>query len=215
MITVEKREWQRERKERGDEGWGGGKREKRSEKWTYCKKMCKCRGGWQKTWRKKGSGVEAMTDKMCPLSPLHPLYTSGVFICLFDILPSSSTIWINVSLYALRLIFVFFLSPHRPLNMVCSCALDVLCVFFQWGATGVISINLSFPSVTVLPFSLLSISLLLPPPPFFRHHTLFCTVLLKNIATCLNSFSSFLGLPTTEAGWHRGWAVQHCGFLHV
>lgn len=84
--------------------------------------------------------------------------------------------------------------------MMCSCALDVLCVFFQRGATGVISINLSFPFVTVLPFSLLSISLLLPPPPFFRHHTLFCTVLLKNIVTRLNFFSSFLGLPTTEAG---------------
>lgn len=84
----------------------------------------------KKLGRKRGSGVEAMTDKMCPFSPFHPLYTSGVFICLFDILSTPSTIWINVSLYALRLIFVFFLIPSSSSEHgVLLCFRCLVCVF--------------------------------------------------------------------------------------
>lgn len=182
----------------------------------------------KETW----SEVKVMTDVMCPFSSAtrHLLLASGVFIYLFDIFPSPSSIWMNVSLYAVRLMFLFF-TRLRPLCMMCSCASDATscaCI------SGVISINFflryhCFPlslSVSIF-FSLLQrLGVVTPRTLSFSlsHislHSIFLqiwyTVSHLNflpLAVSLPLFS-FVGLPSTETRWYSRWAVQHCGFLHV
>lgn len=202
--------------------------------------MWKCRGGWQKNGRKRGSEVKVMTDVMCPFSSAtrHLPFASGVFICLFDTLPSPSTIWINVSLYAMCLIFFF---PLCPLYMMCSCTSDVVsCVYISvrsyWSHfhQPLFPLYHCFPSfLAVYILFSLSVRLLfvIPSSLSFSFHTLLCTVFCQDLIYCQHchspefavslcqhppcSSTSFLGLPTTETGWYSGWAVQYCGVLHV
>lgn len=104
-----------------------------------------------KKQKEKGSEVKVMTDVMCPFSSAtrHLLHASSVFTYLFDILSSPSSIWNNVSLYAVHLIFIFF-SLLRPLYVMCFCALDATsCAYIS----GVISINL-FPLYRCFPLFL-------------------------------------------------------------
>lgn len=107
----------------------------------------------KKKQKKKGSEVQVMTDVMFPFSSAtrHPLYASGVFICLFDILPSPSTIWINVSLYTVHLILSFFLPSPPSVRAVLSCfRCRVLCIYICE------KLPKSFPSTSLSPVSLFS-----------------------------------------------------------
>lgn len=80
-IKGEKKRWQRERKERADEGWGEGKRGKEIWEMNTLYKDVEMQRRMAKKLEKKGSEVKVMTDVMCPFSSAtrHLLYASGVF----------------------------------------------------------------------------------------------------------------------------------------
>lgn len=114
-----------------------------------------------------------MTDTMWPFSSAtcHLLHTSSVFICLFDVLPSPSAIWINVSLYAAYLII--FLSPLGPLCVMYSCVCVYLCEKRLDSSTYLCALSLlsHFPSCPYPFFSPSEIRWCHPTLPLFRYHS--------------------------------------------
>lgn len=110
-----------ENKEKRDEGWGE-EREREKKIWRMSilfKDVWVQRWRWWQTW--------------CALLllPPDPFSKLLVFSWLFDILPSPSTIWINVSLYAVCLIFYFFLYLFLTVCTWCTLVLWMSSVYIS------------------------------------------------------------------------------------
>lgn len=117
------------------ERWGEKReRRRRKKRETFEKRItvwrCVCaeEDGGRK--RENKVGVWVMTDVMCPFSSAtrHLPEACGVFILLLDMLPSFSSVWINVPFYVARLIFIFSLSSLCPLCGMWSCAFRCTCM---------------------------------------------------------------------------------------
>lgn len=221
--------WQRGTQERGDEGWGEGKRE-RDVRNKPTVQRCWSAGEDAEKLQERGSKVKVVTDLMCPFSTANHylLYASGVF---------HPPLWIThlpsyhpnkcVTLCCVPDVFYFLL------YMTCSCALDVAsCAYIS-----------AIPSACLPPVSLLSHFYRCLYPFFSLHLRLYVvTLLLPLFFFILYSFAQYffvcaqiwytvnmnmtylspsmllpflLGLPTPETGWDSGRSVKHCGVLHV
>lgn len=161
--------------------------------------MWMCRGGWWggKKKIKWGSGVEVMTDVMCPFSSAtrHLPEACGVFILLLDMLPSFSSVWINVPFYVARLIFIFSLSSLCPLCGMWSCAFRCTCmhITLKKKKRKLCSINLYFPCISVSAFLLALHQRLDGVTP----HSLFFSLPPSSIAQYFSSVLRFDSLSTS------------------
>lgn len=147
-----KERWQRiKRSEMKDED-RKEREKKRSGEWAYCSKMCGCRG--------EGDDRRDVPFFFCrPIPSLSFWCFHGSLIYSPPLLPFELMCHFMLCAW---FFFIFYISSSLSVHGVLLCFGCLLCIFL-WKTTGVISINLSFPCITVFPFLAVYIFFFLPP----------------------------------------------------